>query len=230
MDTQNRLNTEIANALREAADRHQVNRPWIMAATVCVIAIFVSYLVLPEIRATREVDRWLLICALAVAAFTLAAWETVLLREYKIRTGERLMHSGVIERLALGWEHVCEIYDHVQLPWSLFLGPRPRSLHRSVRLLAYNLDWYLLEPRSMVRPQWVVYIITFTVMPLLALLIIWNPAGLVTTVFSGDFVPWLIIAEMALVIPVSWVANHYQARQHIAARLLHDEMVRRMRG
>jgi hypothetical protein len=67
-----------------------------------------------------------------------------------------LARSGIAVLLAEGPDQACRIYDHVPAVWGeLFLGPRPRTVEQTTRLVALNLDWYLKPPAPLFRAEWI---------------------------------------------------------------------------
>ena len=83
------------------------------------------------------------------------------LRRYLARIGNAIAAARLIERLAVGFRDLPDIHRCTALSWKLFLGGPPRDLVGQVKLLASNLDWYLLsEPRPCIRVLWVLYLLT----------------------------------------------------------------------
>lgn len=77
------------------------------------------------------------------------------------------------------------------MPWKFFLGPPPRSLAGGIKLLAYNLGWYLREPRTLIRPQWITYGATVVFVPLVLLATIINPLASTSALGPSQVMPWL---------------------------------------
>jgi hypothetical protein len=91
---------------------------------------------------------------------------------------KRLPFSGIVEKIAIGPQELAKIYDHTLWPWSLLiLGPHPRNLHGWILLVARNLDWYMAEPKLLVRFELVGYVLCWGFYIVFALLWIATPIG-----------------------------------------------------
>lgn len=87
-------------------------------------------------------------------------WYQIHVEGYALSLQKRLSLSGILEKIAVGPQELAKIYDYTPWPWSLLiLGPRPRHLRGWIRLVARNLDWYLAEPRLLIRFESVSYLL-----------------------------------------------------------------------
>jgi hypothetical protein len=113
------------------------------------------------------------------AAMTVGVlWLRIRYENYAFYLHERLHHSGILERIAIGPQELAKIYDYTPWPWSLLiLGPRPRHLRGWIKLVARNLDWYLAEPRLLVRFESVGYVACWGLYIVFAMLWIAAPMG-----------------------------------------------------
>lgn len=95
---------------------------------------------------------YLIADAIAIAIWL---WDLRYLRRYRLGLPKRLRRAGLVERLAAGPGMLPDIFAYTSFPWRLFLGARPKDFKHTVRLLVWNLDWYLLpEPRPYFRFSW----------------------------------------------------------------------------
>jgi hypothetical protein len=101
---------------------------------------------------------WRLFPAYLIAgAAMLTIWLVDLRYFHRLSLGlpERIRRAGIIERLAAGPGALPDIFAYTSFPWRLYLGARPKTFKHTARLLAANLDWYLLpEPRKYFRWYW----------------------------------------------------------------------------
>ena len=91
-----------------------------------------------------------------------------LLIRYRPSTQAKLRRSNLAQRLMDGESDLGRIYDYTPMPWRLLLGTRPRNLEGWSRQVAFNLNWYLGEPRNWFHPLW--YGVPVMVVMLIALL------------------------------------------------------------
>jgi hypothetical protein len=88
-------------------------------------------------------------------------------RAYRQRVRSRLEDSSIAQRLAAGDYEVEAIRRYVPRPlrfWLDLAGPPPAyagQLRRSLWLMAYNLDWYLKPPATLIRPCWITVGVAF---------------------------------------------------------------------
>lgn len=157
---------------------------------------------------------WVLYCVL------LHVFYSRRLSVYRRHLNLRLRQSGLIERLALGWEALPDIYRWTAFPFSLLLGPRPTTLKAWVTLVARNLDWYVEEPRWLFRCHWLYPLLAFAaiLIPHLA-----DQLGLVSPLvaararFGANSALAVMLLTLAGVIVVGTIMQ-YGAMQH-ATRL-----------
>ena len=98
-------------------------------------------------------------CAIGLAIISIVCWRAE--KRYEIEMRRRTALSGIIEQMALGPQYLATIYNWTPWPWSYWLGLRPKGLVGWFRLVTYNLDWYLTEPRRLLRPAWIMTVVGF---------------------------------------------------------------------
>lgn len=113
------------------------------------------------------------------AAMTVSVlWFQMHIENFAFNLQMRLPLSGILEKIAIGPQELAKIYDYTPWPWSLLiLGPRPRHLRGWIKLVARNLDWYLAEPRLLVRFESVGYVTCWMLYVVFAMLWIAAPMG-----------------------------------------------------
>lgn len=223
---------EVLRALDQARQRHTMNTPWTMAVALSIVFAALMLLVIGRTWQGPQALLWVAALLFACCAAGIALRETRMLRRYEIRLGERLEQSGLVERIALGHSQLPDIHRHTPWPWRLFLGGRPQRLAGWVKLIAYNVEWYLSEPRALIRPQWLAYALLILMAVANVVLVLLDTAGALVpgAAYLHGLFRLSAMSTLGLIIPVSWIANHFQARQGIAARLLHDVLRRRLTG
>jgi hypothetical protein len=172
--------------------------------------------------------------AIIAALIAIARLQSKFLQSYRKALPEQIRKVGLVERLALGSDALPDIFGFTPFPWQFFLGQRPKTFKLLARLLAENLDWYLLpEPRMLLRISWPALLIS------VAIVVWW-----VGTAFLGPF--HLPSSQPSSGVPVSyvddaseglqlialyvlmWIVNHQRAKQHHCSSALLDELDRRL--
>ena len=147
----------VMQVLEQAKLRHAMNKPWIMAVTLALCCPLFWYVIAPDLGNKLPQARLVSIIAVAVLAVVIAIWETRRLAAYERILIGAFDQSGILQRIALGWDQLPDIHRYTPWPWRYFLGARPSKLAGWVKLLTYNLDWYLFDPRPLIRTQWMAY-------------------------------------------------------------------------
>jgi hypothetical protein len=100
--------------------------------------------------------------------------------------------------LAAGPAELDIIYEHVPRALQpIVLGPKPRKLGESIRLLARNLDWYLRSPAPLMRPVWLMFPMVGMVLVLLLQVIWWGTT--VTPEVTCILLTLLAVADTVIV-------------------------------
>jgi hypothetical protein len=143
---------DVLHLLDEEAGKTQLpsqSPAWQLALGIA----FQGVLCFAILRYMGGTELWLSLSYGALMGLMLA-WSWRQIRQFAIRLRARLPHSGLIELIALGPQELSNIYSYSPWPWSLIiLGPRPRDLKGWIRLVARNLDWYLEEPKLLIRAE-----------------------------------------------------------------------------
>lgn len=131
---------------------------------------------------------------------------------------EHLRSSRIAEAIASGPLELAKIYDYAPWPWSLvILGYRPKNLRGWVRLVARNLDWYLAEPRLLIRLEWVAYILCWLVYVTFALQSIVAP-------FAAHNVWNMMMIALVILLPSGFLWGVVEHRRMLGAMLLRDHL------
>ena len=133
---------------------------------------------------------------------------------YRQRIRRQLAKSEVAQLLASGPDRAVAIYDHTPAWAHLFLGPRPRNIRDTTRLVALNLDWYLDHPRPLLRQTWINLSLTALALLACTLIIILVQTS-VLTIGPHYFLAWLATV-------VIWISLQGDYRRSLWVNELHD--------
>ena len=92
---------------------------------------------------------------------TLSARNSILVRRLvqplpePAKVADEVGRANIEQLFTAGPEELLKIYDYVSEPWrTVFLGSKPKSIEGIAWLVARNLDWYLVPPQPLLRPEW----------------------------------------------------------------------------
>jgi len=116
-----------------------------------------KYMLRINLELEKQYQRILARChaSLPARSSRLARWLGLALPSQE-EARERIRRENIVQILTAGPEEATRILEYVSEPWrSVFLGFKPKGIEEIARLVALNLDWYLVPPKSLLRPEWV---------------------------------------------------------------------------
>lgn len=145
--------------------KHPAMNPYLVSGMLMLagIAMLMGWSIARTGSGSTALPQWSYI-AWPIACLLLAGVMGYRTRNYEQQVASKLSNSGLIARLALGYSELPRIHDYVTWPWNYFVGAEPQSLRDWVRLVASQLDWYLDEPRRLLRMQWLANLLGYIVM------------------------------------------------------------------
>ena len=141
-------------------------RDWFTGIVLAIMSIPAYFLA--RISLSAYSGSWMLVLGALPSLVFLAIMRGRLksLRDqYRGFAAYQLRESGLLENIMLGLDQLPDIYAAVHFPWQPFLGPRPRTLLGSLKLLARNLDWYLDPVQPYARLSWKVHFAAVVAIP-----------------------------------------------------------------
>ncbi|MCB1185842.1 hypothetical protein KDL29_01635 [bacterium] len=162
---------------------------------------------------------WTVLC---IALLACMEWRS---RTYGEHIRQRMDQSDFIHRVAIGHGQLPDIRRYVAWPWILFLGPAPVSLKDWVRLYASELDWYLAEPRHLLRMRWLASMASFAMMLAMLGFVLYQ-----TGLFGGNasvLTAWAQLTPYVMAFAVLGILGSYDVGQRLLnIRLLRDELAK----
>ncbi|MBN2082582.1 hypothetical protein JW859_10315, partial [bacterium] len=77
-------------------------------------------------------------------------------QQFRPKLDAAINGSSLADRLIMGAHELPDIHQYIRLPFPfMVVGFKPRNLTELARLVATNLDWYLAEPKPVIRLSWI---------------------------------------------------------------------------
>jgi len=141
----------------------------------------------------------------------------------------KLEGSGLAERWMLGSNEVMEAWQSTPYFWRvLFLGPPPNTAKRAVKVLTYNLDWFIQPPRAYFRLSWPALLFANTLG--------WASGGLVSLTFSAmtssstsKLLQYGVLMLLLLVVcSIAWLATLGRLRAQLFLARFYPYLLQRL--